>query len=160
MRLRRSSSRCSRKRCAARACCLSSSNFRCRSSFCLSRTSFALSTSFALPDDSRPGNNRRGSISSPLPRNPWASTVILLQTPQIVNRSLGCFTRTSVADTDLHLGHFLADDWYRGHIDKNLLPSSPYFLRSVQPLHGECNLDTNRQPLKVLGRCSGYLRLL
>lgn len=58
MRLRRSSSRCSRKRCAASACCLSSSNFRCRSSFCLSRTSFALSNSFELPVDSRPANNR------------------------------------------------------------------------------------------------------
>lgn len=57
MRLRRSSSRCSRKRCAARACCLSSSNFRCRSSFCLSRTSFALSNSFELPVDSRPVNS-------------------------------------------------------------------------------------------------------
>lgn len=62
MRLRRSSSRCSRKRCAARACCLSSSNFRCRSSFCLSRTSFALSTSFALPVDSRPENNREDRL--------------------------------------------------------------------------------------------------
>lgn len=58
MRLRRSSSRCSRKRCAASACCLSSSNFRCRSSFCLSRTSFALSNSFELPVDSRPANSR------------------------------------------------------------------------------------------------------
>lgn len=64
MRLRRSSSRCSRKRCAAMACCLSSSNFRCRSSFCLSRTSFALSTSFALPVDSRPENNHQRSITS------------------------------------------------------------------------------------------------
>lgn len=62
MRLRRSSSRCSRKRCAANACCLSSSNFRCRSSFCLSRTSFALSTSFAFPVDSRPENNREDRL--------------------------------------------------------------------------------------------------
>jgi len=63
MRLRRSSSRCSRKRCAASACCLSSSNFRCRSSFCLSRTSFALSNSFELPVDSRPANSPGNTFS-------------------------------------------------------------------------------------------------
>ena len=85
MRLRRSSSRCSRKRCAAMACCLSSSNFRCRSSFCLSRTSFALSTSFALPVDSRPENNhQRSIIMSRLVRAPRSAWDTLRSTFEIL----------------------------------------------------------------------------